>query len=185
MDSWEFTKIAAAVLAALLIMMGTKTAIEIAQSAHSDKVVGYKLPVKEVAAADAGKAAAPAAPSVPFEKVVPLMQAASAERGAVVFKQCTQCHTPGKGGANGTGPNLWGIVDRAKASVAGFNYSEAAKAKAAEKWDWKALVGFINAPAGNMPGTKMAFKGIDDTDKMADLMAYLATLADTPVPLPK
>ncbi len=184
MDSWELTKIVAAVLSALLIMMGAKTAIEIAQASHSGHpVIGYKLPVKEVAAADAGKPVADTA--MPYAKVAELMQKASADSGQTVFKQCLQCHTPTKGGANSTGPNLWGIVERQKASVASFSYSEAAKAKATDKWSYEALVGFISNPKGYLPGTKMTYKGIDDMGQMADLLSYLRTLADTPAAMPK
>lgn len=182
MDSWEFTKIAAAVLSALLIMMGAKTAIEIAQASHGHEIVGFKLPVKETAVAAAEK---PADAGVPYAKVVEMMPKASSEAGQAVFKQCQQCHTPAKGGANGTGPNLWAIIDRPRASVAGFAYSEAAKSKPGEKWTYENLVRFISDPKGYMPGTKMAYKGIQDTAQLVDLLSYLRTLADTPVDMPK
>lgn len=183
MDSWEFTKIAAAVLAALLITVGSKTAIEISEAAHGPKIVGYKLPVKEGTAATAG--AAKAEEGMAFAKVAGLMEKASAEAGQGLFKQCQQCHTPGKGGPNSQGPNLWGIVERTKASVAGFNYSDAAKSKAGEKWTYQNLVAFLHNPKGYMPGTKMAYKGIAEPAEMADMIAYLRTLADAPVPMPK
>lgn len=183
MDSWEFTKIAAAVLSALLIIVGGKTAIEVSEASHSTMVVGYKLPVKDVASAAAPAAAA--APTISMAKIGPMLEKASVEGGQGVFKKCTACHTPAKGGANAVGPNMWGIVDRAKASVAGFNYSEAAKSQAGSKWSYENLVGFISNPKGYMPGTKMAFAGITDAQELADLLSYMRTLADTPAPLPK
>jgi cytochrome c len=184
MDSWEFTKIAAAVLSALLVIFGLRTAIEISE-ASAPKIVGYKLPVKEVAAVDPSKGGVAAPAWMAFDTVKPLLATASAEDGQAVFKQCLSCHTPTKGGANGTGPNIWGIVGRANASVAGFNYSEPAKAKAADKWTYQNLAGFVSAPAAYMPGTKMLFKGVAEPKKMADLLAYLRTLSDAPVDLPK
>jgi cytochrome c len=182
MDSWEFTKIAAAVLSALLIIVGGKTAIEVSEASHSTTVVGYKLPVKEVAAAAAASTAT--GPAISMAKIGPMLASASVESGQGVYKKCAACHTPAKGGANAVGPNMWGIVDRAKASAAGFNYSEAAKAQTGAKWTYESLVGFISNPKGYMPGTKMAFAGIADAQELADLLAYLRTLADTPAPLP-
>ena len=76
-----------------------------------------------------------------------------------------------------------GIVGRPKASVAGFAYSDALKAKGGE-WTYADLVEFIHAPK-NVPNTKMVFGGIADTGEMADLLAYMRTLGDTPAPLPQ
>ena len=33
-------------------------------------------------------------------------------RARHVFKKCTACHTINQGGANGTGPNLWGVFGK-------------------------------------------------------------------------
>ncbi len=52
------------------------------------------------------------------------LAAADVEKGRIFFgKNCDGCHTnePGKGGK--TGPNLWEVVGRDKASVPEFNYS--------------------------------------------------------------
>ena len=42
--------------------------------------------------------------------------------------QCKACHTMDKGGKNGVGPNLFGVVDRPAAARPGFAYSPAMKA---------------------------------------------------------
>ena len=182
MDSWEFNKIAGAVLAALLVVSGGSTLMDIVRSspdAHAKP--GYVLPV--TAASGAAGAGAAVAKPFDFASVKPLLVKASADGGKSVFKKCLTCHTPVKDGKNGTGPNLWGVVGADKASKAGFAYSGAAKEKSG-KWTWQDLALFIHNPKGFMPGTKMAFAGVKDEAEIADVLAYLRTLSDSPAALP-
>ncbi|MCL4766238.1 MAG: cytochrome c family protein [Hyphomicrobiaceae bacterium] len=181
MDTWEFNKAAGAVLAALLLMFGTATLIDIRMSGKLDKP-GFTLPVTAPQATDAAATTAAAA-GLNFGEVAGLLQKASAENGQAAFKRCTTCHTPDKGGRNATGPNLWGIVGRPKATAGGFNYSEALKSKGGE-WSYEDLANYIHDPRGFAPGNKMAFAGIKDNAELADLLAYLRTLHDSPPALP-
>jgi cytochrome c len=217
MDSWELSKIAGAVLLALLAIVLPKTLLEMrAESAgHSGDhaSVGYNLPGSEVAAIPAktdsksasaapaeakgaapgvavaaGAAAPAAAPAAPagaiYDAVKPLLAAAKPEAGAATFKSCNACHSPDKGGANKVGPALWGIVGRSQGAAEGFNYSAGLKAKGGN-WTAENLVAFLNNPKGYIAGTKMIYGGITDPEKLADLLAYLNTLSDSPAPLPK
>ena len=43
----------------------------------------------------------------------------------------------------------------------------------------------IQSPKGEAPGTKMAYPGESDPKKRADILAFLQTLSDSPVPFPK
>jgi cytochrome c len=181
MDGYEFNKIAAAVLSALLLMFGSATLFEIWKGGHGPKAVGYTLPAPKVASLVGGGAADA---GVTFPKVADLMAKASVDGGASAFKKCTSCHTPDKGGKNGIGPNLWGAVGRKVGAIDSFAYSPAMKAKGGE-WTWENLVSYINAPAAAVPGNKMAFAGIKDAGELADLMVYLRSLSDSPVALPK
>ena len=178
MDSFELNKIIGAILGTCLILLVTSfTAGALFAPAMPDKP-GFAIAAKEEAHGGEGKEAA--APSEPIEK---LLQTASVEKGAAAAKKCAACHTFEKGGPNRVGPNLWGIVDRDRASVAGFNYSAAIKAKTG-KWTYDDLNKFIANPKGYVPGTAMGFAGIQKDSERADVIDYLHTLADNPVPLP-
>ncbi len=203
MDSFEFTKIAGAVIAALLLIFGTKVIVEVnAQKPLTS--AGYALPAAEPApektaeagakagAAQGAKAGSAAAPNgdakgQPATKaggdVVALLAKANPESGKGGFSKCKACHVVQKGQKATVGPNLWGIVNRPKAS-AEFAYSDALKSKGGD-WSFADLSAFIRNPKAYVPGTKMNFAGISDPTVEADIIAYLATLADAPVPLPK
>ncbi len=106
--------------------------------------------------------------------------------GETAAATCKGCHTFEKDGAQRSGPNLWGIVNQVMGSVDGFAYSDAFKARqeAGETWTYAALDAFLAAPRQSVPGNKMAFNGIPDENRRANLVAYLRTLADEPAPLP-
>lgn len=98
--------------------------------------------------------------------------APTATMGEQVFKRCVACHTIDKGGSNGIGPNLHGVVGRAVASHPGFSYSGAMKAKGGV-WEEAALDVYLKAPMKDVPGTRMSFAGVtDDADRKA-LILYL------------
>ena len=210
MDSFEWTKIAGAILTALLVIFGTKTFIEMRQERAGQKT-GYSLggpeapaekmaekaeapakkeaaqakeaaPAKEAAAAPV-KEAAPAA-AAGGNAVVALLSKASAENGQGIFKKCSVCHTSEKGKPKGIGPNLWGIVNRPKASAEGFEYSPGLKEKGGN-WTFEDLSQWVTNPKSLVAQNKMVFAGLPNPADAADLVAYLATLADTPVSLPK
>jgi len=178
MDSFELNKILGAILGTCILLLVTSFAAGAIFSPVMPQKPGFEIAVKEEA--HGGGAAEAAAPSEPIEK---LLQTSSAEKGAAAAKKCAACHTFDKGGPNRVGPNLFGIVDRARASEAGFNYSAAIKAKPG-KWTYDDLNQFIANPKGYIPGTAMGFAGIQKDSERADVINYLHTLADSPVPFP-
>jgi cytochrome c len=113
-----------------------------------------------------------------------LLASASAERGAQLAKPCEICHNVEEGQGPKIGPHLYGVVDRSVASVAGFNYSAALKAKGG-KWTFAALNKWLTDPRADVPGTSMTFAGVSSEKQRADVIAYLNTLSKNPVPLPK
>ncbi len=101
--------------------------------------------------------------------------AGDAKAGAAVFSRCAVCHTNDKGGGDGLGPNLFGIVGRKAASRQGFAYSPPMK-KSGIIWTDVNLTKWVAGPARMVPGTKMAFAGITSKRQQADVVAYLMTL---------
>jgi cytochrome c len=101
--------------------------------------------------------------------------AGDAKAGAQVFKRCAVCHTNDKGGGDGLGPNLFGIVGRKAASRPGFAYS-APLQKSGIVWNEAMLTKWAAGPARVVPGTKMMFAGITSKKQQADVAAYLTTL---------
>ena len=115
--------------------------------------------------------------------VTPAMAEGDAALGAKIFNKCKTCHENEKG-VNRVGPTLKGVVGRKTGTVEKFKYSEAMAAKGGD-WSFADLAAFTANPKGYVAGTKMVFNGIPAAADRADLIAYLATLADTPVALPK
>jgi len=79
---------------------------------------------------------------------------------------------------------LWGVPGRPIASIPGFSYSDSLKAVGGN-WTWEALNTMVSNPKMEASGTKMAFPGEKDPQKRADILAFLQTLSDSPVPFPK
>jgi len=176
MNSFEINKILGAFLGTCLILL----AVHIASGAIFTPPVPAK-PGYEIATKEAQPTEKPAAaPEQPFET---LLASASVERGAQVAKQCQICHNLQKGQGPKVGPDLWGVVGRPVASVAGFNYSAALKAKGGT-WTFDALNKWLLKPSADVPGTAMTFAGLPRDNQRADLIAYLDTLSDHPEPLP-
>jgi len=107
--------------------------------------------------------------------VAPAM-AADPAAGEKDFTVCKACHRLGEDAKNNVGPQLNGVVGRKAGSLADFNYSEPMKSSGLT-WDEATLTEYLKNPKAKVPGTKMAYAGLKDEAKIADIIAYLKQFA--------
>jgi len=178
MDSDYINKILMAVLATCTALVALNVASGAVFSPKKPEKPGYEIAVQEKSTGEqkGGQEAA--------QPIEARLADSSPERGQSSAKVCLACHSFEKGGPNKQGPNLWGIVNRPRASEAGYEYSPAMKAKSGP-WTFEDLDKFLTNPKDFVPGTKMGFNGFQRAQQRADVINYLHTLADKPVELPK
>lgn len=174
-------KAAAAVLVALLLLFGLPILTEKLFGEHEGGEHGGEI--KLAYPIDYGAEAGPAQTEAAKPDLGTLLASASASAGERRAALCKSCHNVEKGGPNGTGPNLWGVVGRPVASHEGFNYTPALKAFGGV-WTYERLNSFLENSQSFVPGTAMTQR-IAKPEQRAELLAYLRTLSDNPVPLPK
>lgn len=96
--------------------------------------------------------------------------------GKLQFGQCTVCHNVVKGGPDGVGPNLYGVVG-SKAATRRTKYAYSPQLKASGiTWDAASLDRWIASPGDMVKGTKMEFIGVGRKPTRANIIAYLTTL---------
>jgi cytochrome c len=98
--------------------------------------------------------------------------AQDAAAGEKVFAACRACHQVGPTAKNGVGPELNGLIGRAAGSAPNYAYSTAMKGSGLT-WDEPTFDEYIMSPKAKVPGTKMAYPGLKDEQKINDLIAYL------------
>ena len=109
-----------------------------------------------------------------------LLASGDAAAGEKVFAKCTACHTINQGGANGIGPNLFGVMGTPIGShVPGFAYSSAL-ADHGGNWSWENMDEWLKSPKGFASGTKMSFAGLGKAEDRANLMLYMETMGGGP-----
>jgi cytochrome c len=180
MNSFELNKILGAILGTCLILLALNIAAGAVFAPQKPAKPGFDIAVKE-----SGGEQGAAASKEPEQPIETLLAKASVEKGQSAAKQCQACHTFEKGGPNRVGPNLWNIVGSQRGEArGGFNFSAAMKGKGGT-WTFDELNKFLANPRSYIPGTAMTFAGLSKPDQRADVIDYLHTLSDNPLPLPK
>lgn len=179
MNSFELNKILGAILGTCLVLLALNIAAGAVFAPQKPAKPGFDIAVKDTGEEKAG------GPKEPEQPIETLLAKASVEKGQAAAKQCQACHTFEKGGPNRVGPNLWNIVGSQRGEGrGGFNFSAAMKGKGGT-WTFDELNKFLANPRAYIPGTAMTFAGISKPEQRADVIDYLHTLADNPLPLPK
>lgn len=167
--------IAGWVLAAMIVALGSSIATGIYFHAEAPEKPGY--PIEGVVEESEGSSAEPEVP------IGVMMASAEVAAGEKVFAKCSTCHSIDKGGANGIGPNLWGVLGKPHGGVAGFAYSDALKGISGP-WNFDNMNAWLISPRKYAPGTKMTFAGLSKPEDRANVIAYMNSKADAPLPLP-
>lgn len=172
MNFFEINKAFGALLLALIIVMVTGMLSSYIFSEDLPETPGFNIEVADAS----GNTAAPKEEEAPVDFAT-LLASADLEKGKKVTKKCASCHTFEQGGKNKIGPNLFGIVDRAPASIDGFKYSDAMKAFAdGNSWNTDTLNTFLTKPKDLVSKTNMSFAGLKKDKDRANLIGYLQSL---------
>jgi cytochrome c len=172
MSSFEWNKIIASVLTAMIVaMVSGILADQLVRPKELAKPVFIVQGAEQTAAAPAEQPAA-----AKLEPIEPLLAKADPKKGEQLTKVCQTCHTFDKGGPNKVGPNLWDVTQEQIASVPGYQFSAALEKDKNEKWDSEKLNQWLYNPQSFAKGTKMTFAGFPKAQDRADVIAYLESL---------
>jgi cytochrome c len=169
-----------ALLGTVFVLFSVSLASEGLYHSENPEKPGFVIEGEEVASAEGAKEEAPAVP------IADLMAKADPAKGEQLFKKCASCHSTDKAAGNKVGPNLYGVVGRPIAQLE-FGYSAAMKSFAEggkQVWDFEHLNQFLLAPKKYIKGTAMGFAGDKKDAERADIIAYLNSKSDAPLPLP-
>ncbi|GAB5389472.1 MAG: cytochrome c family protein [Alphaproteobacteria bacterium] len=176
MENLENNKIFAAVLTAGVVAGLAGFGGKLLVSPDMPEVDAFPV---EVTDAVGGGPVKPAGP----DPVLGLLAEADVDNGQKLTRACVACHSFDQGGPHKTGPNLWQIIGREKASVDGVRYSSALSAMEGP-WTYANLNHFLWKPKDYVKGTSMGYAGMKKVSDRADMIAYLRTLSDSPADLP-
>jgi cytochrome c len=177
MDSLKFNKIAAALLSSILLIMMFGKIGNFLVNPNTDVSNAYPIEVPET-----NTAVAKEQKEVVIEPITALLATANLESGLKIAKKCVACHGFDAGGPNKVGPNLYDIVNKDQGK-ADYAYSKVLAALNG-KWTYEELNKFLYKPKLYSKGTKMNYAGLSKTKDRANLIAWLRTKSDNPVPLP-
>ena len=170
----RFNTIAGWTLFAGIVALGGS--IVAGQVFHSERPEEMGYPIEGVV--QEGEGGAEAEKPIAF-----YLATADAAAGEQVFKKCTACHNADKGGANALGPNLYGVMGEGVGKGhAGFPFSPAL-AGVGGTWNWDNMSAWLASPKKFAPGTKMTFAGLSNPQDRANVIAFLNSKSDSPLPL--
>lgn len=93
--------------------------------------------------------------------------------GRATFAQCAVCHSLDPATGHGAGPNLANVFGRPIGKSEGFRFSPPLR-ESSGRWSAEELDRFLANPQLAYPGVRMAYAGIPDPERRAQLICYLA-----------
>ena len=178
MDHAYVNRFSLAALGSVLFVMLLVAFSNLVISPKTPAVPGYALPTSGAATAPAAENKAPPEEPLPALLPKPTRKRASrtpkSARPAIISRRAQAQDRPAAMGRRR--PPI--------ASVPGFAYSDSIKGVGGD-WSYEALNKMIGDRKRMASGTKMAFPGEKAPHKRADILAYLQTLFESPVPFPK
>jgi cytochrome c len=94
------------------------------------------------------------------------------KRGAKLYGSCVACHSL-EPGVNLSGPSLAGLWDKPAGKNTSFvRYSKGLK-EADFVWNADTLFAWVADPGVMVPGTYMTFRGLEEDQQRADIVAFL------------
>ena len=175
----KWNKIFGAGLGTAFVILVVQQVSGAVYATHAPEKPGYFVNAPEEAEGGAEEVVLP----TDWGTVLPTADIAA---GEAAFARCKACHNNAQGGADGIGPNLYGVVGGPVMHRAGFAYSDAMAKHKAEfpSWGYDELDHFITAPGRYVQGTKMSFAGLRDTATRINLIAYLRSQGSTGFAIP-
>ena len=184
MKIMEFNKIFGAATAALLVYLLANYFSGELYAVEKPRELAYALEIESDEPAEEGGDMADEGGMGGGVQLASLLQEASADDGAKIFRKCSACHKVEEG-VNAVGPSLWNVVGRPVQSIEDYGYSGALAETGAEVWSFENLYNFIENPKEWAPGTSMGYAGLEDPEDRADVLVYLNQAGDDPQPLPE
>ena len=141
MSGFEFNKFLASLVVAIIVfvIIGFVGNFVINIDSNKGQEIAYKIDIPE-AINNSNTNTTPNDDRV--ELISPLLANASLQKGEKIVKKCGTCHTYTKDGKSKVGPNLWNLINRPKASVSGYAYSDSL-ANSGGSWSYEELNRFI------------------------------------------
>ena len=179
-DDLGWNKIFGAILGTALVILGLTIAAQMIYAPNKAAKMGDAIAVAE----DTSEGGAAVVDTPPDWGTV--LPAADVAAGLQVSTKCASCHTFTSGGADGTGPNNWGVIGRQPGSKPGFAYSSAMQdfGKKVSAWDYDHLYLFLASPQNYISGTKMSFVGLKKPEDRINLIAWLRQQSSSPAAIP-
>lgn len=178
MDGLFLNKIIGAALAACLTVFGLNLLSEGLYHNEAPEELAYAVEIDDVGG------------PAPVEEGPPdlgaLLRDAVLSAGERVARKCVACHTFEAGAGNMTGPPLYDVMGREVAAL-DFGYSGAMQeyAEGGTQWLFQNMYDYLENPRGYVPGTAMSFAGLRKREDRINVIAYMHSLSENPIPLPE